>query len=134
MRTLFRALDTSLTQTNTTPRNANQGILKNDIDVFGQIPEEYSVENKTDFLMIDIPDPVANQNVLGYFSPTDQTDGPSSNRMNLLYVDSREGLQRMQTLLGIIAHEFQHLIHFGRHPRTGGDEFNRDVVLNEGMS
>lgn len=134
MRTLFKALDTAVTQTNVTPRNPNQGILKNDIDVFGDIPREYNVENKTDFLLLDIKDAVAGQNVLGYFSPTDQTENSESNRMNLLYIDSKEGFQRMQTLLAIIAHEFQHLIHFGRHPRLSGDDVQRDVALNEGMS
>lgn len=137
MRTLFRALDTAVVQTNVTPRDRNQGILKNDIDVFGDIPRTYNVENKTDFLLLDIKDAVAGQNVLGYFSPTDQlakTTAGESNEMNLLYIDSKEGFQQMQTLLAIIAHEFQHLIHYGRHPRTGGDDIARDVALNEGMS
>ena len=134
MRTLFKALDSAVVQTNTTPRNRNQGILKNDIDVFGEIPERYRVENKTDFLLLDIKDAVAGQNVLGYFSPTDQSEDDESNRMNLLYIDSKEGFNQLQTLLAIIAHEFQHLIHFGRHPRSGGDAIARDVVINEGMS
>lgn len=134
MRTLFKALDTAVERTNVTPRDRMKGILENDIDVFGDIPRQYNVENKTDFLLLDIKDAVAGQNVLGYFSPTDQSEGNESNRMNLLYIDSKEGFAQMQTLLAIIAHEFQHLIHYGRHPRTGGDDVARDVALNEGMS
>ena len=134
MRTLFKALDSAVDRTNITPRRSDQGILKNDIDVFGKIPEEFNVENRTDFLLLDIKDAVAGQNVLGYFSPTDQTKDDESNQMNLLYIDSREGFQNLQTLLGIIAHEFQHLIHYGRHPSTGSDAVQRDVAINEGMS
>jgi hypothetical protein len=134
MRTLFKALDTNVVQTRNTPRNATQGILKNDIDVFGQIPQTYQVENKTDFLLLDIKDPdPLRENVLGYFSPNDQTETAESNKMNLLYIDSKEGFTNMQGLLGTIAHEFQHLIHYGRHSR-GGDVVQRDVMINEGMS
>jgi hypothetical protein len=133
MRTLFKALDTAVVQTNLPPRDASKGILQNDIEVFGQIPQTYAVENKTDFLLLDIQDAVAGQYVLGYFSPTDQTETSESNRMNLLYIDSKEGFQQMQMLLGTIAHEFQHLIHYGRHNRDG-DAVKRDVALNEGLS
>lgn len=138
MRKLFKALDTAIVDNDAglTPRNANQGILQNDIEVFGQIPQTYQLENKTDFLLLDIKDEIEGQNVLGYFSPSDQTEGAESNRMNLLYIDSKEGFAgtRMTKLLAIIAHEFQHLIHYGRHNTLGGDPVARDVVFNEGMS
>lgn len=129
---LFKALDIVVHNTtpNVAPRNPTQGILKNDIDFFGNIPQQFADENKTDFLLLDIKD-VNPQlgNVLGYFSSTDQTDNSESNRRNLLYIDSKEGFSNTRGLLGTIAHEFQHLIHYGRHPVTGTDQ-----VFNEGLS
>jgi hypothetical protein len=127
---LVRALDTTLvgTSTNITPRDASKGILQNDIEVFGQIPELFNVEGKTDFLMLDL-DP----GILGYFSPHDQTEMNYSNKMNLLYIDSREGLSQMTVLLSTIAHEFQHLIHHNRYPRpTSADP--AFSFFNEGLS
>jgi hypothetical protein len=130
MRTLLRALDTAVagTSTNITPRDGSKGILRNDIDVFGDIPRQFNVEDKTDFLMLDLE-----PGILGYFSPHDQTENNFSNRMNLLYMDSREGLGSMTQLLSTIAHEFQHLIHHNRYPRPDAAD-PAFSFFNEGLS
>jgi hypothetical protein len=126
---LERALDTAIagTSMNITPRDPNKGILQNDIEVFGDVPTTFSVEGKTDFLMLDL-DP----GILGYFSPYDQTTLNNSNQMNLLYIDSREGLSNMTMLLSTIAHEFQHLIHYVRYPQPQSDPSYS--FFNEGLS
>jgi hypothetical protein len=126
---LERALDTA---SGATSRNPNQGIIQNDEEVYGPPPSRFA-DFGTNFLMTDIKDAVAGGFVGGYFSPTDQfsaTEKPASNEMNLLYIDSREGISgptALNSLASTIAHEFQHLIHHG---------FNRnsETVFNEGAS
>jgi hypothetical protein len=124
---LQRALDTA---SGTTSRNKNQGIIQNDEQVYGPPPSRFA-DFGTNFLMTDIKDELVGGFVGGYFSPTDQyasTEKPASNEMNLLYIDSKDGLAGgINALASTIAHEYQHLIHYG---------FNRnsDIVMNEGAS
>jgi len=121
------------TLTGTNSRDPNKGILQNTEDVYG-LPSlnQYSGDLITDFLMLDIKDgSQGGGNILGFFSPTDQLDPlvqPISNGMNLLYIDSQEGLLGgTSRLLSTIAHEFQHLIHYNR-------KRNSLTFLNEGCS
>ncbi|HVK39983.1 MAG TPA: hypothetical protein VNA88_15735 [Candidatus Kapabacteria bacterium] len=130
---LVRALDTAIagTNMNIVPRDPNKGILQNDIEVFGDVPSIVTVEGKTDFLMTNL-----GSGILGYFSPTDQlaktVDG-NSNEMNLLYINSRQGVSNLTQLLSTIAHEFQHLIHHSRYPRAGSNDRSHSF-FNEGLS
>jgi hypothetical protein len=103
-------------------RDRGKGIIENDVDVFGPTPTAVG-DGYQDFLLFDISD----QSVLGFFLPNDQSTEQFSNRRNLLYIDSREGLQRTTSVLNTLAHEFQHLIHFGI-------DQNSDLFLNEGCS
>lgn len=127
---LIRALDTMIagTSMNITARDTNKGILQNDIEVFGDVPSIVTVEGKTDFLMTDL-----GTGILGYFSPLDQTTGENSNQMNLLYINSRQGVTNLTQLLSTIAHEFQHLIHHNRFPRPGISDRSHSF-FNEGLS
>jgi len=128
--TMARALDSV---TGATSRNPEKGILENDQEVFGMPPvNRYSDDYVTDFVFYDVRDGFAgNGAVLGFFSPNDQSDPstvPFSNGLNLLYIDSKEGLQGgTKGLLGTIAHEYQHLIHYARKQ-------NSITFLNEGCS
>lgn len=114
-------------------RNPAKGMLENDQEVFGIPPvNRYSNDYVTDFLFYDVKDGFSgNGAVLGFFSPNDQSDPsvvPFSNGLNLLYIDSNEGLQGgTDGLLGTIAHEYQHLIHYAR-------KRNSITFLNEGCS
>ncbi len=114
-------------------RDKAKGIIENDQDVFGIPPvNAFSEDRVTDFLMFDIQDGQTDGgNILGFFSPTDQMDPaeqPISNGMNLLYIDSKEGLEGgMKRLLSTIAHEYQHLIHYAR-------KRNSLLFINEGCS
>jgi hypothetical protein len=120
MRALARAIDTA---TSSRSRNPAQGILQNDIDVFGDTPKEFERDGKTDFFLFDIPD----AGVLGYFFPYDQTMETGSNQMNLLYIDSKQGFSSTSSLYNTIGHEFQHLIHYAYNP-------NSELFYNEGCS
>lgn len=128
---LVRALDTMIagTNMNVTPRDPNKGILQNDIEVFGDVPTVVTVEGKTDFLMTNL-----GTGILGYFSPLDQNpDDEHSNKMNLLYINSRQGVSNLTQLLSTIAHEFQHLIHHNRFPRPASTDRSHSF-FNEGLS
>ena len=116
---LIKALEDS---TSPRSRNPGKGIIENDIEVFGDAPRNVG-DGIQDFLLYDISD----QSILGFFMPTDQMDDEFSNRRNLLYIDSREGLTRTESLLNTLAHEFQHLLHFGANP-------DADLFINEGCS
>lgn len=124
---LARGLDTATIEGS---RNPNQGIIQNDLDVFGPVPlNTWKGDHMTEFLLTDIQDDIVDGDLLGFFNPADQDpDDPASNQMNILYIDSKEGLQGgLNELLSTVAHEFQHLLHFARNP--GGGQF-----YNEGCS
>ncbi len=129
---LARGLDSA---TAAGSRDPGKGIIENDEDVFGLPPAnrfDAATPNMEDFLLTDIQDGLTGGNVLGYFSPYDQTDNPGSNQMNILYIDSREGIgtQNAGAIAGLVstlAHEYQHLIHFRYNP-------NSETFFNEGCS
>ncbi|MBS1913484.1 MAG: T9SS type A sorting domain-containing protein [Bacteroidetes bacterium] len=129
---LARGLDSA---TAAGSRDPGKGVIENDEDVFGLPPAnrfDAATPNVEDFLLTDIQDGLTGGNVLGYFSPYDQTDNPGSNQMNILYIDSREGIGNQNagaiaSLVSTLAHEYQHLIHFRYNP-------NSETFFNEGCS
>ncbi|MEP7219757.1 MAG: hypothetical protein ABI876_12625, partial [Bacteroidota bacterium] len=128
--TLGKALDSS---TAASSRNPSQGIIQNDIDVFGNYRDQFSQDGKIWFLMTDIKDGFSGGAfVAGFFSPWDQTSQPGSNQLNMLYIDSHEGLgsqspSNLRDLMNTLAHEFQHLIHYYTNNQS-------EVFFNEGCS
>lgn len=124
---LAHALDTA---TVTGSRNPDQCIIQNDVDVFGPIPlNTWKSDHMTEFLLTDIQDNIAGAAILGFFYQVDQdTRSSVSNHMNILYIDSKEGLQGgVNSLLSTVAHEFQHLLHYARNK-------NSETMYNEGCS
>lgn len=116
------------TKTSAKSRNPSKGIITNDEEVFGEAPSKYKFNNKTDFLLTDIKQPNGAGVVLGYFSKNDQSDEVGSNKLNILYIDSKEGFSSgITSLLNTVAHEYQHLIHFGKNE-------NSEISVNEGCS
>jgi hypothetical protein len=119
LRELERGLDTA---TPVGSRNSAMGIIENEQQVFGSSPARFKVGGKDDFLLFDIPNTAGDGlTLLGYFHTKDQysrDEVPSSNELNMLYIDSREGMKSVKRLLSTIAHEYQHLIHFGRNPQS----------------
>lgn len=118
-------------------RNPDQGVIANDIAMFGEPSRDRwsGGKVKVHILLMKIESPIHGGNVDGYFSPHDQTRNHGSNERNLLYIDlrpllsgSREGVDRV---LGTIAHEFQHLINYARY-KGAYDETH--WIYNEGLS
>ncbi|OGR00155.1 MAG: hypothetical protein A2284_07835 [Deltaproteobacteria bacterium RIFOXYA12_FULL_61_11] len=66
----------------------------------------------------------------GYFSPVDEFSKriwPTSNEREMVYLDTYPSDPDSEDFLGILAHEFQHMIHFNADPRE-------TVWLNEAMA
>jgi immune inhibitor A len=66
----------------------------------------------------------------GYFTDIDQmptTLVPISNERRMIYIDLRAGPPGTASYPGLVAHEFQHLIHQGLNP-------NAEAWINEGLS
>jgi hypothetical protein len=112
-----------------------KGIVEIDTMLFGQ-PPNYDGDGIVDFLVVNILDdfdPDQNTSfIAGYFSPTDQTNLPYSNKMDLMYLDSYPGIfyndnYRTEPVLSTTAHEFQHLIHYHY-------DQNEALWVNEGLS
>ncbi len=123
-------------------RDANTGIVGNDIAIFGPTPapvEDVFPGYICSFFLTDISEGQLTGGIIeGYFSPWDQTTNPGSNRMNILYIDSREGLGNQTSgaidgVIGTMAHEFQHLINHGRYTGVSGDA-STHWIYNEGLS
>jgi len=111
--------------------NPDKGILANEIDIFGEIPD---VDNNGKLLVLltDIRDNYdAEENpvyVAGYFDPRDQVNNSGSGNFgDIMYIDTNPGKMYDEFSLGIVAHELQHLIHY----RV---DDNESTWLNEGMS
>ena len=125
---IARGLDSA---TGSTSRNPGKGIIENDQEVFGLPPVNQADPSSPvqDFLLTDIQDGMTGGGFVGgFFSPLDQTPEAGSNNMNILYIDSRQGVSAgTNAMLSTVAHEFQHLIHY----RTNEDS---DILYNEGCS
>lgn len=114
----------------------SRGIVEIDTFLFGQ-PPNYDGDSITDFLILDIKDSFnpSNNNlsfIAGYFSPTDQTNNSTSNKMDLMYLDAYPAIfyqntYRTDAVLSTTAHEFQHLIHYHY-------DKNEELWINEGLS
>lgn len=130
--TLAKGLDST---TSSTSRNPAKGIIDNDEEVFGAPPPnrfDSETPNVEDFLLTDIPNSISGGDILGFFSPLDQTDNPGSNKMNILYIDTRPGLGNqgktaLDGVLSTLAHEYQHLIHYNLNKES-------EIFFNEGCS
>lgn len=128
IRALAKGLDST---TEIKSRDPEKSIIENVTEVFGTPPpNRFDLQNPQvqDFLLTDIKDGFSGAFVAGFFSPWDQSDAPGSNRMNLLYIDSKEGIAAgIRDVLSTLAHEFQHLVHYATNN-------NSQTVFNEGCS
>jgi hypothetical protein len=129
---LRRAFDES------TPANASKGIYKLETENLGLPPDEIDLDPKIYILILDIPDTQENGNfVAGYFEPINQERGVvrdpktgmqfQSNEVEMIYIDSNPLKVEDVIAREILAHEFQHLIHWRYDP-------DEDIWINEGCS
>ncbi len=113
--TILQALES---KTPRTSQDSTKGILRLARRFFGD-PPNIAGDGKTHFLVYDIVDRFDETRtfVAGYFNSNDQLSRDYSNRRDMLYIDSFPGIffnnQRdPQRPLNVLAHEFQHLIHW----------------------
>jgi len=122
-----------------TPANNAKGIYQILTENLGMPPDEIDLDPKIYILILDIPDPVnTNENfVAGYFEPMNQRRGIlrdpisgmqfRSNEVEMIYLDSSPLDIESVMAREILAHEFQHLIHWKYDP-------DEDLWINEGCS
>ena len=105
-----------------TPADPGRGIHDLCTEAFGPVPDVDGYP-QVFLLILDIADP----RLVGFFDARVAGHEVPGLRRDILYVD--EWFVRRQTYLarGTLAHEFQHLIHWGQ------DE-DEEIWLNEGMS
>jgi hypothetical protein len=132
--------------------NVDSGVAQNIADVYeskihGPITDTFGTimdvdENgKVIFLLLDILDgSTGGGYIAGYFYSLDmvkKSEDPKvqayySNEADMLYIDTRPGLQSMSSLYSTMAHELQHLINYSNTAAKDGRE--PDVWINEGLS
>lgn len=111
--------------------NPEKGILANEIEIFGNLPD-VDHNGKLYVLLIDVRDGYtageSETYVAGYFDPLDQMrPSEEGNYSDIIYIDTNPASVYADETLGIVAHELQHLIHFAA-------DRDETTWLNEGMS
>ncbi|MEE9190032.1 MAG: T9SS type A sorting domain-containing protein [Candidatus Neomarinimicrobiota bacterium] len=127
-----------------TPNNVSQGIFEIDVETFGD-PPDYDGDPRIIILIYDIIDGwlPGEGYIAGYFDPADQFPSGTwsfsdefntpipSNEAEVFYMDARPADllsdNGITGVLGTVAHEFQHMIHFAQDPNEGS-------FVNEGCS
>lgn len=122
-----------------TPADSSRGIYQLETDLIGLPPD---IDNDTHIyiLLLDIPDSYSGgtgEFIAGYFNPVNQQHGVlhdpitgakmESNEVEMVYLDTDPLNVLLSKAHAVLAHEFQHLIHWG---------YDRDeeVWVNEGCS
>lgn len=121
-------------------QDSTRGILQLARRFFGDPPNINSNfvkgagDGRTHFLIYDIVDGFTGTGsyVAGYFHSKDVQPGTYSNRRDMLYIDSYPTIffnnqRNPEAPLGLLAHEFQHLIHWNYDP-------SEIPFFNEGLS
>ena len=121
-----------------TPADSKRGIYEIETELFGA-PPDIDGDKRIYLLLLDIRDEGTSGNgfVAGFFSPINQHRGVlrhpeigipvRSNELDMLYLDTHPQNAGSQAALGVLAHEFHHLIHW-RHDK------NETIWVNEGCA
>jgi len=101
-----------------------KGIYELDTEMFG-LTSDIDGNGKTNILIYNIDD----ENINGYFSPSDLLGGTYSNNMELVYIDENPHNAGIHSsyCYATLAHEFQHLIHCNH-------DSNESTWVNEGLA
>ncbi len=120
--------DAMLYETPSGSVNPHKGILTNEIEIFGELPD-IDKNGKLFVLLIDVRDgyePGDETYVAGYFDPLDQNKS-KGNYSDIIYIDTNPANTNDKSTLSVVAHELQHLIHYNY-------DTDEDTWLNEGLS
>ena len=132
VRSVRRAFDDA------TPADSNRGIYEIETELFGA-PPDIDGDKRIYLLLLDIRDKATHGSnfVAGFFSPVNQHRGVlrhpeigipvRSNELDMLYLDTDPLNAGSEKAFGVLAHEFEHLIHW----RHDADEA---IWVNEGCA
>jgi len=121
-----------------TPANPRRGIYDIVTEAFGN-PPDVDGDPRIVLLLLDIRDGYrpGSAFIAGYFTDINELKGVvrdrrwgiqfQSNETEMVYLDTNPGLFNIAFTSSILAHEFQHLVHFGLDPRE-------EIWVNEGCS
>lgn len=132
VRSVRRAFDEA------TPADSNRGIYEIETELFGA-PPDIDGDKRIYLLLLDIRDEATRGSnfVAGFFSPVNQHRGilrhpglgipVRSNELDMLYLDTDPLNAGSEKAFGVLAHEFEHLIHW-RH------DIDEAIWVNEGCA
>lgn len=129
VQTIQRAFDTA---TPADPQRGIYDILTKDLGA----PPDIDGNQKVILLFLNIRDTSIRQATAGYFMPIDQHRGmlhhPAlgplhSNEADILYINSKNHPENSNLIQSVVAHEFQHLIHWKHSP-------NEETWIDEGCA
>jgi len=122
-----------------TPADPGRGIYELETETLGSAPDEIDQDTRIYILVLDILDGSSGNGdfVAGYFEPINQKSGAFrdpgtglifySNEVEMIYVDAHPLEVGSVMSMELMAHEFQHLIHWHH-------DSNEDTWVNEGCS
>ncbi len=107
-----------------TAADPTKGIYELDTAMFG-LSSDIDDNGKTNILVYNIDD----NDINGYFSPSDLQGGSYSNQMEIVYIDENPHGSGINSsyCYATLAHEFQHLIH-------ANYDSNESLWVNEGLA
>jgi hypothetical protein len=105
-----------------TPADPSRGVFELSSEAFGD-PPDVDGHQQIFILILDIADPV----FIGYFDPAVAGHPVPELRRDVIYLDERAVRRSSYLARGTLAHEFQHLIHWGHDP-------DEESWINEGLS
>ncbi len=93
-----------------TPSNNEMGIYELSTSIFGEPPD---VDNDEHIIIFITPLGSYNGHTFdGYFKRENQTPGTYSNLAEMIYLDCEYNAPNSDYLLGVLAHEFQHMLQY----------------------
>jgi len=105
-----------------TPADPERGIYELGVEAFGQ-PPDVDGDPRVFILVLDISEP----QIIGFFDRRVSTHEIPELRRDLLYIDEFAIRRQPYLARGTLAHEFQHLIHWGIDP-------DEDPWVDEGLA
>lgn len=98
------------------PANPHKGIYQIATEVFGSPPDKDG--DPRIYILISELGEFRGHHFDGFFRYIDQTNEKGSNQLDMLYVDAHDPSSEYH--IGVLAHEFQHLIHWRYDPEEEG--------------
>ena len=105
-----------------TPVDTDRGVYQLEVETFGEPPDVDGYE-PIFLLVLDTND----DNLIGFFDRNVSTQAVEEWRRDSIYLNERAVRRRRYLARGTLAHEFQHLIHWGH-------DSDEEIWVNEGLS